>query len=67
MRDPRSIAVDFLLSIVETQSSPVMAFLFENLRVYQEAVALADQIIILTKTFPPRMHPPYSTLPIAID
>lgn len=44
-----------------------MAFLFENLRVYQEAVALADQIIILTKTFPPRMHPPYSTLPIAID
>jgi hypothetical protein len=29
-----------------------MAFLFENLRVYQESVAFADAIIALTKTFP---------------
>ncbi len=29
-----------------------MAFLFENLRVYQESVAFADAIIALTNTFP---------------
>ncbi|MCX6348791.1 MAG: four helix bundle protein [Candidatus Aureabacteria bacterium] len=29
-----------------------MAFLFENLRVYQESLAFADTIIALTKTFP---------------
>ncbi len=29
-----------------------MAFLFENLRVYQEAVNFADSVITLTRTFP---------------
>ncbi len=29
-----------------------MAFLFEKLRVYQEAITFADDVIVLTKTFP---------------
>ncbi len=29
-----------------------MAFLFENLRVYQEAITFADNVISLTRTFP---------------
>ena len=55
-RIPTSFACGLLFTWSTAQESCDMAFMFENLDVYQKAVDFADQVITTTKDFPRGYH-----------